>query len=150
MITGLIAPLLTPFDDNLALDQEKFNALAKRLLDTGCSGLAPFGTTGEALSVSHGERKAALEGLVAAGIDPSVMIPGTGLCNLPDTVDLCQHAINLGCAGVMTLPPFYFKGMSDAGLYDYFVRLIDMVNDDRLKIYLYHIPQVSGVGLSIP
>ena len=77
MITGLIAPLLTPFDDKLALDQQKFNALAKRLLDTGCSGLAPFGTTGEALSVSHSERKAALQGLVEAGIDPAVMIPGT-------------------------------------------------------------------------
>jgi 4-hydroxy-tetrahydrodipicolinate synthase len=150
MITGLIAPLLTPFDDKLALDQQKFNALAKRLLDTGCSGLAPFGTTGEALSVSHSERKAALQGLVEAGIDPAVMIPGTGLCNLPDTVDLCQHAIELGCAGVMTLPPFYFKGMSDEGLFAYFTRLIDLVNDDRLKIYLYHIPQVSGVGLSIP
>jgi len=150
MITGLIAPLLTPFDDKLALDQQKFNALAKRLLDTGCSGLAPFGTTGEALSVSHSERKAALQGLVEAGIDPAVMIPGTGLCNLPDTVDLCQHAIELGCAGVMTLPPFYFKGMSDEGLFAYFARLIDLVNDDRLKIYLYHIPQVSGVGLSIP
>ena len=150
MITGLIAPLLTPFDDKLALDQQKFNALAKRLLDTGCSGLAPFGTTGEALSVSHSERKAALQGLVEAGIDPAVMIPGTGLCNLPDTVDLCQHAIELGCAGVMTLPPFYFKGMSDEGLYEYFARLIDLINDDRLKIYLYHIPQVSGVGLSIP
>ena len=150
MITGLIAPLLTPFDDKLALDQQKFYALAKRLLDTGCSGLAPFGTTGEALSVSHSERKAALQGLVEAGIDPAVMIPGTGLCNLPDTVDLCQHAIGLGCAGVMTLPPFYFKGMSDEGLFAYFARLIDLVNDDRLKIYLYHIPQVSGVGLSIP
>ena len=148
MITGLIAPLLTPFDDKLALDQRKFNALAKRLLDTGCSGLAPFGTTGEALSISHSERKEALQGLVEAGIDPAVMIPGTGLCNLPDTVDLCQHAIELGCAGVMTLPPFYFKGMSDEGLYEYFARLIDLVNDDRLKIYLYHIPQVSGVGLS--
>ena len=150
MITGLIAPLLTPFDDKLALDKQKFNALAKRLLDTGCSGLAPFGTTGEALSISHSERKEALQGLVEAGIDPAVMIPGTGLCNLPDTVDLCQHAIELGCAGVMTLPPFYFKGMSDEGLYEYFARLIDLVNDDRLKIYLYHIPQVSGVGLSIP
>ena len=150
MITGLIAPLLTPFDDKLALDQDKFHALAKCLLNSGCSGLAPFGTTGEALSVSHSERKAALEGLVAAGIDPSVMIPGTGLCNLPDTIDLCQHATNLGCAGVMTLPPFYFKEMSDAGLYDYFVRLIEGVNLDQLKIYLYHIPQVSGVGLSIP
>ena len=150
MITGLIAPLLTPFDDKLALDQQKFYALAKRLLDTGCSGLAPFGTTGEALSVGHSERKVALQGLVEAGIDPAVMIPGTGLCNLPDTVDLCQHAIGLGCAGVMTLPPFYFKGMSDEGLFAYFARLIDLVNDDRLKIYLYHIPQVSGVGLSIP
>jgi 4-hydroxy-tetrahydrodipicolinate synthase len=149
MIKGLIAPILTPFDDSLKLDQERYNELAKHLLATGLSGLAPFGTTGEALSVSNAERKAALEGLVAAGIDPAVMIPGTGLCNLPDTIDLCRHAVELGCAGVMTLPPFYFKGMSDDGLYDYYVRLIAGINDPRLKIYLYHIPQVSGVGLSI-
>jgi 4-hydroxy-tetrahydrodipicolinate synthase len=149
MIKGLIAPILTPFDDSLNLDQERYNELAKHLLATGLSGLAPFGTTGEALSVSNAERKAALEGLVAAGIDPAVMIPGTGLCNLPDTIDLCRHAVELGCAGVMTLPPFYFKGMSDDGLYDYYVRLIAGINDPRLKIYLYHIPQVSGVGLSI-
>jgi 4-hydroxy-tetrahydrodipicolinate synthase len=149
MIKGLIAPILTPFDDNLNLDQARYNELAKHLLNTGLSGLAPFGTTGEALSVSNGERKAALEGLVVAGIDPGVMIPGTGLCNLPDTVDLCQHAIAQGCAGVMTLPPFYFKGMSDDGLYEYYVELIKRINDPRLKIYLYHIPQVSGVGLSI-
>ena len=77
------------------------------------------------------------------------MIPGTGLCNLPDTIDLCQHAVSLGCAGVMVLPAFYFKGMSDDGLYDYYAQLIAGVNDQRLKIYLYHIPQVSGVGLSI-
>jgi 4-hydroxy-tetrahydrodipicolinate synthase len=75
MIKGLIAPLLTPFDDNLNLDQSLYNDLAKHLLATGVSGLAPFGTTGEALSVSHSERKAALEGLVKAGIDPAVMIP---------------------------------------------------------------------------
>ena len=149
MIKGLIAPILTPFDDNLNLDQARYNELAKHLLNTGLSGLAPFGTTGEALSVSNAERKAALEGLVAAGVDPGAMIPGTGLCNLPDTVDLCQHAIAQGCAGVMTLPPFYFKGMSDDGLYEYYVDMIKRINDPRLKIYLYHIPQVSGVGLSI-
>ncbi|MBL6597158.1 MAG: dihydrodipicolinate synthase family protein, partial [Candidatus Puniceispirillum sp.] len=149
MIQGLIAPILTPFDDSLKLDQSLYNDLAKHLLATGVSGLAPFGTTGEALSVSHSERKAALDGLVAAGIDPALMIPGTGLCNLPDTIDLCQHAVLLGCAGVMVLPPFYFKGMSDAGLYDYYAQLIAGVNDPRMKIYLYHIPQVSGVGLSI-
>ena len=149
MIKGLIAPILTPFDDNLNVDQSLYNELAKHLLATGVSGLAPFGTTGEALSVSHNERKVALEGLIAAGIDPAIMIPGTGLCNLPDTIDLCQHAIDLGCAGVMLLPPFYFKGMSDEGLYDYYTQLIAGVNDPGLKIYLYHIPQVSGVGLSI-
>ena len=143
MITGLIAPLLTPFDDKLALDQQKFYALAKRLLDTGCSGLAPFGTTGEALSVSHSERKAALQGLVEAGIDPAVMIPGTGLCNLPDTVDLCQHAIGLGCAGVMTLPPFYFKGISDEGLFAYFARLIDLVNDPAEEVNLWDDPKYA-------
>ena len=131
MIKGLIAPILTPFDDNLNLDQSLFNSLAKQLLAAGVRGLAPFGTTGEALSISHGERKAALEGLVAAGINPAVMIPGTGLCNLPDTIDLCQHAVSLGCAGVMVLPAFYFKGMSDDGLYDYYAQLIAGVNDPR-------------------
>ena len=149
MITGLIAPILSPFDDNLAFDQNLYNELAQKLLETGCSGLAPFGTTGEALSVSNNERKAALEGLVNFGIDPNKLIPGTGLCNLPDTIDLCKHALKLGCKGVMTLPPFYFKGMSDDGLFNYYFKLIDGIDDPNLKIYLYHIPQVSGVGLSI-
>ena len=149
MIKGLIAPILSPFDDNLDFNQELYNQLAKKLLETGCSGLAPFGTTGEALSVSNSERKSALEGLVKFGIDPLKLIPGTGLCNLPDTIDLCRHALDLGCKGVMTLPPFYFKGMSDDGLYDYYVKLIEGIDDTNLNIYLYHIPQVSGVGLSI-
>ena len=149
MIKGLIAPILSPFDDNLDFNQELYNQLAKKLLETGCSGLAPFGTTGEALSVSNSERKSALEGLVKFGVDPLKLIPGTGLCNLPDTIDLCRHALDLGCKGVMTLPPFYFKGMSDDGLHDYYVKLIEGINDTNLKIYLYHIPQVSGVGLSI-
>jgi 4-hydroxy-tetrahydrodipicolinate synthase len=149
MIRGLIAPVLTPFNNQMALDQGLYNALAARLLDQGCSGLAPFGTTGEALSVSSRERMDALEGLVASGINPSVIIPGTGLCNLDDTVELSRHALELGCAGVMTLPPFYFKGVSDDGLFSYYEQLIAAINHPALKIYLYHIPQVSGVGLSI-
>ena len=92
---------------------------------------------------------AALEGLVESGIDPKVIIPGTGLCNLPESIALCRHAMELGCAGVMTLPPFYFKGMGDDGYVDYFERLIEGIDHPGLKIYLYHIPQVSGVGLSI-
>ena len=149
MIKGLIAPILSPFNDDLSFNQDLYNALAAELLETGCSGLAPFGTTGEALSVSSAERMAALEGLVASGIDPKVIIPGTGLCNLPESIALSKHAVELGCAGVMTLPPFYFKGMGDDGYVDYFERLIEGVDHPDLKIYLYHIPQVSGVGLSI-
>ena len=81
MIRGLIAPILSPFTDDLSFDQITYNKLAKDLLGSGCSGLAPFGTTGEALSISVEERKQALDGLIASGIDPSVLIPGTGLCN---------------------------------------------------------------------
>ena len=149
MIKGLIAPILSPFNDDLSFNQDLYNALAAELLATGCSGLAPFGTTGEALSVSSAERMAVLEGLVASGIDPRVIIPGTGLCNLPESIALSRHAVELGCAGVMTLPPFYFKGMGDDGYFVYFEKLIDGVDHPDLKIYLYHIPQVSGVGLSI-
>ena len=149
MITGLIAPILSPFNDDLSFNQELYNELAAELLSTGCSGLAPFGTTGEALSVSSGERMAALEGLIASGVDPRCIIPGTGLCNLPESIALSRHAVEHGCAGVMTLPPFYFKGMGDDGYFDYFEKLIDGVDHPDMKIYLYHIPQVAGVGLSI-
>ena len=149
MIKGLIAPILSPFDNDLKFNQNMYNDLAHDLLENGCSGLAPFGTTGEALSLSNKERMNALEGLLNSGIKADQLIPGTGLCNFPDTVMISKHALDLGCHGVMTLPPFYFKGMSDEGLFDYFEKLIEEINHSKLKIFLYHIPQVSGVGLSI-
>ncbi len=150
MIKGLIAPVLTPFNDDLTLATDLYVDFAKKLLDTGgCSGLAPFGTTGEALSVSIQERLDAVDALIDGGIDPKLMIVGTGLTNLYDTATLTRHAVERGCLGAMILPPFYFKNMSDEGLYQYYRRLIEMVNHPDLKIYLYHIPQVSGVGLSI-
>ncbi len=149
LIKGLIAPILSPFNDDLSFNQNLYNDLAKDLLTNGCSGLAPFGTTGEALSLGNEERIQALKGLIDTGIDPNVLIPGTGLCNLPDTIKMSKHALDLGCHGIMTLPPFYFKGMSDEGLFQYFEKLIEGINHPNLKIYLYHIPQVSGVGLSI-
>jgi len=149
-LKGLISPVLTPFNDDLSVATDLYVDFAKQLLATGgCAGLAPFGTTGEALSVSIRERMESLDTLVAAGIDPKLMMPGTGLTNLEDTATLTRHAAEHGCYGAMTLPAFYFKGVSDDGLFDYYSRLIDMVNHDDLRIFLYHIPQVSGVGLSI-
>ena len=149
MIKGLIAPILSPFNDDLSFNKSLYSELAKELINNGCAGLAPFGTTGEALSLTVSERMSALEELIKSGINPKMIIPGTGLCNLEDTKVLSKHAVDLGCAGVMTLPPFYFKGLGDKGYFEYFERLIANINNNELKIYLYHIPQVSGVGLSI-
>lgn len=150
MIKGLISPVLTPFNDDLSIATDLYVEFAQKLLATGgCSGLAPFGTTGEALSVGIEERIASLDALIDAGIDPNVIIPGTGLTNFIDTARLTRHAVDRGCHGAMILPAFYFKGVSDEGLYQYYSRLIETVDHPDLKIFLYHIPQVSGVGLSI-
>jgi 4-hydroxy-tetrahydrodipicolinate synthase len=145
---GVIAPNLTPFEDDLSIAKDLYLENVHRLIEDGCAALAPFGTTGEALSVSTAERLDLLQHLVGNGIDPKRLIPGTGLTNLPETADLTRRVTDMGCAGAMILPPFYFKGVSDSGLYDYFARLIEQVGRDTLAIYLYHIPQVSGVGLS--
>lgn len=149
-LRGVISPTLTPFNHDLSIAEDLYIAHALRCLSGGCVGLAPFGTTSEALSVGIEERIAMLEKLVAAGIPAGKLIPGTGLTSLPDTIRLTRHAAALGCKGAMVLPPFYFKDVPEQGLYDYFARLIDGVAEDRLNIYLYHIPQVAGVGLPIP
>ena len=149
MIKGLISPILTPFNDDLSINNGVYREFAKHLLDNGCSGLAPFGTTGEALSVGNKERMKSIEELINSGIDPNVLIPGTGLCNIPDTVMISRHAMNLGCHGVMVLPPFYYKDMNEEGIFNHYDELINRIDHPNLKIYLYHIPQVSGVGLSI-
>ncbi len=143
---GLTAPLLTPFGDDGGVSHGRYVEHAQRLLDDGCVALVPFGTTGEALSVGIGERTAALDALVGGGVDPALLMPGTGLTNVPDTVHLTRHAVEVGVAAVLVLPPFYLKNPSDQGLVDHLEAVIDGVADDRLRIVLYHIPQVAGVG----
>jgi 4-hydroxy-tetrahydrodipicolinate synthase len=113
-------------------------------------GLAAFGTNSEANSLTVDERIELLEKLVEGGIDPARMMPGTGCCALGDSVRLTAHAVKLGCAGVLMLPPFYYKGVSDDGLFRNFAEVIERVGDARLQIYLYHIPPVSQVAISLP
>ncbi len=150
MLKGLITPILTPFNDDLTIADDLLLAHAEWLLgDGGSAGLALFGTTGEALSVGIKERMASLDMLIAKGIDPKRLIVGTGLNNMHDTAELTRHACAHGCLGVMMLPPFYFKNASDDGLYRYYAEVIKRVAHPDLKIYLYHIPQVAGVGLSL-
>lgn len=145
---GIFAPVLTPFHEDLSVDKGRFLALCRRLLDEGCHGLVLFGTTSEANSLSLEERIALLDVLVDGGVDADKLIVGTGLCAFPESVRLTRHTVGLGCAGVLMLPPFFYKGMSDEGLFRSFAEVIERVADDRLRLYLYHIPKVSGVAIS--
>ena len=146
-IRGVLAPVVTPFKDDLSPDREGFIAHCNWLLAQNC-GLAVFGTNSEANSLSMEERSILLDALVAAGVDPSRMMPGIGCCSITETVKLTAQAVTHGCAGVLMLPPFYYKGVSEEGLYRYFSEVVQRVGDARLKIYLYHIPPVAVVGIT--
>ena len=145
---AVLAPVLTPFDADLRADEGAFVAFCQTLLDQGL-GLAPFGTTGEGPSLSVDEKIALLDSLAASGVDMARVMPGTGACALPDTVRLTAHAVKLGCGGVLMLPPFYFKGVSDDGLFRAYAEAIDRVGDSRLRVVLYHFPRHSGAPLSL-
>src|SRR5947209_20159939 len=146
-IRGVLAPVVTPFKADLSPDRERFIRHCQWLLSQKC-GLAPFGATSEANSMSAEERMTLLDALVAAGIDPSRMMPGTGCCSITETVQLTAHAVKHGCAGVLMLPPFYYKNVSEEGLYRYFSEVVQRVGDTRLKVYLYHIPPVAVIGIT--
>lgn len=146
---GVFVPASTPFRPDLSIDGARFVAHCRWLLDEGANGLAVFGTTSEANSLSGAERMEALEQLIDSGVSPAVLMPGTGCCALPDTVALTRHAVELDCMGVLLLPPFYYKGVSDDGIYAGIAELIQRVGDRRLRVYLYHIPPMAGIGFSL-
>jgi 4-hydroxy-tetrahydrodipicolinate synthase len=148
-IGGVLAPVLTAFTNRSELDVERSVIHCQWLLQNGCDSLVVFGTTSEANSCSVSERSAFLERLVSAGVHPERLMPGTGCCSLKDTIELTRQAIQLGCAGVLTLPPFYYKQISVDGLFQYFSQVIEAVSDQRLRLYLYHIPPISMVPIPL-
>jgi 4-hydroxy-tetrahydrodipicolinate synthase len=147
---GVLAAVLTPMDGDLAPNHAAFSAHCHRLLEAGCHGLSVFGTTGEANSLSVSERLAALEALLENGVPARTLLPGTGSCALTDTVRLSRAALEAGTAGVLVLPPFYYKGVGDDGLFRFFAEVVERIGDDRLRLYLYHIPHMTGVELGLP
>src|SRR5467141_905661 len=149
-IEGVLAPVITPFRKDYAPDAERFVRHCRWLLKNGCSGLAVFGTNSEANSMSVPEKRRLLEALIAGGISPATLMPGTGHCALTDSVELTRAAVEMGCAGVLMLPPFYYKNVPDEGLYRNFAEVIERVGDERLQVYLYHIPPVSQVPITLP
>ena len=135
-IEGVLSPVITPFRKDYSPDAERFVAHCRWLLRSGCAGLAVFGTNSEANSLSVSEKKSLLQALIAGGVSPTQLMPGTGHCALTDSIELTRAAVEMGCAGVLMLPPFYYKGVSDEGLFRNFAEVIERVGDERLQLYL--------------
>lgn len=147
-MTGVLAPVVTPFKPDLSPDADRLVRQCRWLLSQDC-GLAVFGTNSEANSMAVEEKIDLLDALVDSGLDTARMMPGTGCCALTDTVRLTAHAVRRGVGGVLMLPPFYYKGVSDDGLFRSFAEVIERVGDSALRVYLYHIPPVAQVGISL-
>lgn len=146
---GVLVPVATPFTPDLQPDPDRFVEHCRWLLSRGADGLAVFGTTSEANSLSVDERMQLLDTLITEGIDPQLLLPGTGCCALTNTVLLTRHAMRKGCGGVLVLPPFFYKGVSDEGIFANIAEVIERVGDERLRIYLYHFPGMAVVGYSL-
>jgi 4-hydroxy-tetrahydrodipicolinate synthase len=147
-LRGVLAPVLTPFHHDLEPNVKAFVAHCRWLISQGV-GLAIFGTNSEANSLSVAERLALTDALIEAGIDPACMMPGSGCCSIKDTVALTRHAVNAGAAGVLMLPPFFYKNVSEDGIFAFYSEVIDAIGDARLAVYLYHIPALSAVPISV-
>jgi len=145
---GVYAAALTPLTEALDPDLELMVGHCRWLLASGCDGLAPLGTTGEANALTVDQRLAIIEGLAAAGVPGSKLIMGTGSCALGDAARLSRAAVAAGAAGVLVLPPFYYKNPSEDGLFRCFAELIERVADPRLRLYLYHFPRMSTVPIA--
>ncbi len=148
-VRGLWCAMLTPLDREGSVDHARFVRHARWLLEQGVDGVAPFGTTGEGQSFSMPERAAGLAALLTAGIPADRIVAATGCAALAETIGLTRQAVRSGCAGCLMLPPFFFKDVSDDGLFAWYARVIETVADPRLRIYLYHIPQVTGVPIPV-
>lgn len=145
---GVNAAVLTPMRADLSVDLDRMASHCRWLLANGCNNLGVLGTTGEANSIGLNERMQVLEGLVALGIAPARMLPGTGVPALTDTVLLTKHAAEMGCRGALLLPPFYYKNPTDDGLFAFFSEVINRVGT-AIKYYLYNFPQQSAVPFSV-
>ena len=147
-LRGVFAPTLTPIRADLSIDLPSYTEFCHRLLEGGCHGLVLFGTNSEATSFSASERMAAVDAVIESGVAAERLVVGSGSASVVEAAELTRHAVESGCRGVLTLPPFYYPGVSDEGLYRSFAAVLDRVNDERLRMYFYHIPQVSGIPLS--
>lgn len=147
-LPAVLSPVLTPFKEDGSPDAQKLLKQCKWLEANGV-GQAIFGTNSEANSMSAPQKMATLTTLVEGGLNPAHMMPGTGATSIDATVNMTRHAVQHKCAGVLMLPPFYYKDVTDDGLFAYFSEVIQKVGDAELQIYIYNIPPVTKINLSL-
>ena len=148
-LPAVFSPVLTPINSDFGPDVSRLLAQCKWLESNGV-GQAIFGTNSEANSFSASQKINALEKLIAGGLNPKHMMPGTGACSIDETVMMTNAAVDAGCSGVLMLSPFYYKDVSDDGLYGFYAKVIEKVASSKLKIYVYNIPPVTKISLSVP
>ena len=144
-LSGVIAAVATPVEGDGAPDLKRAVKLARHLLENGCDGLNLLGTTGEATSFSLDERRSVMSAYKKEGLPLDRLMVGTGAAAMSDAVALTRHAAELGFAGALVLPPFYYKDVSDDGLVAYIDTLVKATSTRPIPIYLYHFPAMSGV-----
>ncbi|MFZ7092643.1 dihydrodipicolinate synthase family protein [Primorskyibacter sp. 2E233] len=147
-IHGVHCAAATPVTADGKPDLALFSQHCRALLDEGCHGVAMLGTTGEANSFGLYDRMALVDAAIEHGIPANTLLPGTSAPSVSDTLSLTRHAVQAGAKGVVLLPPYYYKGVSDEGLFRFYARVIEGIGDDRLRVVLYHIPQVTQIPIS--
>ncbi len=147
-LRGVWTAALTPQHEDLSVDFDALVAHYRWLLASGSDGIAVLGTTGEANSFSVAERRALIERVAEAGFAPNEIMIGTGCCAVPDTVELTRAALAAGYANILMLPPFFYKGVSDDGLFRAYANVIERIGDDAMGIYVYDFPKMTGLEIS--
>ncbi|MDP3409174.1 dihydrodipicolinate synthase family protein [Bosea sp. (in: a-proteobacteria)] len=146
---GLSCAITTPMHEDGAVDLPRLVTHARHVLAEGCDSVTLYGTTGEGAALGLPERAAMLGALMGAGIDASQVYAGVAAASLNESVDQGRLALEAGAKGLLVAPPFYFKGVSDEGLYRWFSQLFETLGPSVCNVILYHIPSVTAVGLSV-
>lgn len=148
-ISGLLAAVASPINDKMRCDNRLLEQLCRALLKDGCDGLALFGTTGEGPMFHIDQRIAALDHLVEAGIPPAKIVVSASAMTVPDIAALARHATDIGCAGILLMPPFFFRErISDDGVFRFYATAIEQIARPGLKLFLYHFPAMTGVPIN--
>ncbi|MFB6247315.1 MAG: dihydrodipicolinate synthase family protein [Salinibacter sp.] len=147
---GVIVASVTPLDADATPDGRALARHLQFVFEQGCDGALLFGTTGEGLSFTVEERRSALDAVLDAGVPPRRLLVGTGAFPLPDVIELTRHAADRGVGGVLVVPPFHFRDVTDDGLVRTYDQIVQGAGRETLRLYFYHYPELTGVPVSFP